>query len=83
MLRPEDRCQRDAVRGGKAEARLNGGAVDVNAIQVAVNNVAMCLANGEKLNAPEISKLPPKGPIGLQAETGKFEFRRIRVKEMP
>jgi hypothetical protein len=21
--------------------------------------------------------------IGLQAETGKFEFRRIRIKEMP
>jgi len=28
-------------------------------------------------------KVPAKGAIGLQAEVGKFEFRRIRIKEMP
>ena len=27
-------------------------------------------------------KVPAKGGIGLQAESGKFEFRRIRIKEM-
>jgi hypothetical protein len=27
--------------------------------------------------------LTSKQGIGLQAELGKFEFRRIRIKEMP
>ena len=27
-------------------------------------------------------KVPAKGPIGLQAESGKFEFRRVRAKEL-
>jgi hypothetical protein len=71
------------VRGGKAEARLNGGKVDPNNIQVAIRNVGTCLANGEKLIQQEVANLPVKGPIGLQAETGKFEFRRVRIKEMP
>jgi hypothetical protein len=26
--------------------------------------------------------VPAKGGIGLQAESGKFEFRRIRIKEL-
>jgi hypothetical protein len=71
------------VRGGKAEAKLNGARVEPTNIQVAVRNVAAVLANGEKLTAQEVTNLPAKGAIGLQAETGKFEFRRIRVKEMP
>ena len=27
--------------------------------------------------------VPASGGVGLQAETGKFEFRNIRVKELP
>jgi hypothetical protein len=26
-------------------------------------------------------KVPAKGGIGLQAESGKFAFRRVRIKE--
>ena len=38
------------------------------------------LCNGEKLDLR--MRVPRSGPIGLQAESGKFEFRRIRVKIM-
>ncbi len=69
-----------AVKEGKPSATLNGKAVDVNNIQVSVGNIAHCLCNGEFL---EDMKVPAKGGIGLQAETGKFEFRNIRIKEMP
>jgi len=42
---------------------------------------ALCKNNGEVLE--KSFPIPLKGGIGLQAETGKFEFRRIRVKELP
>jgi hypothetical protein len=28
-------------------------------------------------------KIPDMGTIGLQSEYGQFEFRRIRIKELP
>lgn len=37
-----------------------------------------CLCNGEKLDVR--MRVPRSGPIGLQAESGKFEYRRIRIK---
>jgi hypothetical protein len=67
------------VKDGKPSAKLNGQAVDVKDLSVAVGAVAVCTCNGEPLEV--MRKLPAKGPIGLQAETGKFEFRRIRIKE--
>jgi hypothetical protein len=48
---------------------------------VTVGPAAECKCNGEVLE--KAFKVPAKGGIGLQAETGKFEFRRIRIKEMP
>jgi 3-keto-disaccharide hydrolase len=68
------------VKDGKSAATLNGKSIDVNNIQVSVGNIAHCLCNGEFL---EDMKVPAKGGIGLQAETGKFEFRRIRLKQLP
>jgi hypothetical protein len=52
---------------------------DWNELDITVKGkMATCLLNGKEL---EIMKnLPVKGGIGLQAETGKFEFRRVRVK---
>jgi hypothetical protein len=72
------------VKDGKPTAKLNGEDVAVNAIQVAVTAVATCLCNGEPL-APKTMNVPMKSTqgIGLQAETGKFEFRRVRIKETP
>lgn len=78
-LTPKDALE-VAVKDGRPSATLNGQSVNVNNIQVSVGNVAHCLCNGEFL---EDMKVPAKGGIGLQAETGKFEFRNIRVKEMP
>jgi hypothetical protein len=70
------------VKDGKPDARLNGLPVDVSSIQVSVGPVADCLLNGEPLSPREMS-VPARGPIGLQAESGKFEFRRLRVRQAP
>jgi hypothetical protein len=41
---------------------------------------ALCKCNGEVIE--KAFKVPARGGIGLQAESGKFEFRRIRIKEL-
>jgi hypothetical protein len=69
------------VKDGKPEAKLNGKDIPVGTIQVSVSDAALCKCNGEVLETA--FKVPPKGGIGLQAETGKFEFRRIRIKQLP
>jgi hypothetical protein len=69
------------VKDGKPEAMLNGKPIDVNQIQVSVGAAALCKCNDEVLE--KAFKVPAKGGIGLQAEVGKFEFRRIRIKESP
>jgi len=69
------------VKDGKPHAKLNGQEVELSQIQVGAGDAALCKCNGEVIE--KAMKCPSKGPIGLQAETGKFEFRRIRVKEMP
>ena len=54
---------------------------DWNLIEVVVkDNVAHCTCNGEVLEAA--LKLPETGPIGLEADRGQMEYRRIRVKEL-
>ncbi len=69
------------VKGGKPAAQLNGKTVDVKNLSVNVAAAAQCLCNGEKLET--MKNLPASGGIGLQAETGKFEFRRVRIKTLP
>lgn len=55
---------------------------DWNVIEVTVkDNVAYCTCNGEVLEAAY--KLPATGPIGLEADRGQVEYRRIRIKELP
>ncbi len=70
------------VKNGKAVARLNGKDIDIAKIDVSVASIARCLCNGEFLEDMPVPAKSDKG-IGLQAETGKFEFRRVRVKELP
>jgi hypothetical protein len=54
---------------------------DWNELEITVKGTsAECKCNGEVLE--KTFKVPATGGIGLQAETGKFEFRRIRVKEL-
>jgi hypothetical protein len=71
------------VKGRRPAAKLNGKDIDVTAIQVTANALATCLCNGEPLS-PRTMSVPAKAAagIGLQAETGKFEFRNIRIKEL-
>jgi 3-keto-disaccharide hydrolase len=55
---------------------------DWNELDVTVRGTtARCKCNDEVVE--EAFKIPAKGENGLQAEVGKFEFRRIRIKELP
>jgi hypothetical protein len=56
---------------------------DWNEIDVTVKGTeATCLCNGEEIMKKPM-RVPATGTIGLQSEYGKFEFRRIRIREMP
>lgn len=70
------------VKNGVPVATLNGKSVDISKIEVNRGAVAKCLCNGEFMENMKVPLKSAQG-IGLQAEVGKFEFRRIRVKEMP
>lgn len=60
----------------------NFKAGDWNEIDITVKGTeATCKCNGEIIGKP--IKVPETGTIGLQSEIGAFEFRRIRIKEMP
>jgi hypothetical protein len=69
------------VKDGKPEAKLNGKPVNINNLSISVGAVALCKCNGEVIEPA--FKVGNKGGIGLQSEVGKFEFRRIRIKELP
>ncbi len=69
-----------SIRNGRPTAKLNGKDVEVRDISVKNSIVASCYCNGILL---EDMVVPASGGVGLQAETGKFEFRNIRVKELP
>jgi hypothetical protein len=54
-----------------------------NEIDVTVAGTeATCRCNGEPVQKKPMT-IPEKGAIGLQSEYGRFEFRRIRVREAP
>jgi hypothetical protein len=78
-LPPRDTLE-TVVEGGKATTKVNGKPVEARNVQVRRGAVAVCEINGEPLEV--MTNIPPKGSIGLQAETGKFEFRRVRIKEL-
>src|SRR5262249_34568402 len=70
-----------SFKEGKPAARLNGQAIEVASVQCTIGAEATCKCNGELIGKP--MKIPATGTIGLQSEIGKFEFRRIRIKESP
>ncbi|HEX2852936.1 MAG TPA: DUF1080 domain-containing protein [Opitutaceae bacterium] len=56
--------------------------LDWNAIEVTVQDgVARCTCNGGLLEAA--LKIPAPGQIGLEADKGAIEYRRIRIKTLP
>lgn len=55
---------------------------DWNEIDITVQGtLATCKCSGELIG--KAMKIPATGTIGLQAEIGRFEFRRIRTKVLP
>lgn len=71
---------RDYVRRNEQKHLTKFKNDDWNELDITVKgNEAVCLCNGEPVGK---LKVPAKGGIGLQAETGKFEFRRVRIKEL-
>jgi hypothetical protein len=65
--------------GPYKNVKFNSGAW--NELEISVRGTkAECKCNGEIIE--RAMKVPAQGPIGLQAETGKFEFRRIRIKSL-
>lgn len=70
---------RDFIRRGEQKHMKKFKNDDWNELDITVTGAeAVCRVNGEPLSK---MKVPAKGGIGLQAESGKFEFRRIRIKE--
>jgi hypothetical protein len=72
---------RDFIRRGEQKQLTKFKNDDWNDLEITVKGTeATCTVNGEALK-PATMKVPAKGPIGLQAESGKFEFRNVRIME--
>ncbi len=80
VRKPQLQC-RDYLVAGPYKELKKYKAQDWNQIEVVVKDgVARCTCNGEVLEAA--LKLPATGPIGLEADRGTMEYRRIRIKEL-
>ena len=80
LRKPQLQC-RDYYVAGPYKDLNNYKPQDWNDIEVIVKGgVATCTCNGEELKFP--NELPSTGPIGLEADRGQMEYRRIRVKEL-
>jgi hypothetical protein len=73
---------RDYLVAGPYKTLKAYKAQDWNEIIVVVKGeVARCTCNGEVLE--EALKVPATGGIGLEADRGQMEYRKIRIKELP
>jgi sialate O-acetylesterase len=80
LRKPQLQC-RDYLVAGPFKELKKYKPQDWNEIEVIVRGkVATCTCNGEELKFP--NELPPTGPIGLEADRGQMEYRRIRIKEL-
>lgn len=81
LRKPQLQC-RDYLVAGPYKQLKKYKPQDWNEIEVVVrDNVAHCTCNGEVLEAA--LKLPATGGIGLEADRGQMEYRRVRIKELP
>jgi len=81
LRKPQLQC-RDYLVAGPYKSLLKYKPQDWNEIEVVVKaGGARCTCNGEVLESA--LKLPETGPIGLEADRGQMEYRRIRIKELP
>ena len=80
LRKPQLQCRDYLVAGPYKELKAYKPQ-DWNQIIVTVKDgVAHCTCNGEVLEAA--LKLPETGPIGLEADRGTMEYRRIQIKEL-
>ena len=80
LRKPQLQC-RDYLVAGPYKDLKNYHPQGWNEIVVVVrDNVAHCTCNGEVLEAA--LKLPPTGPIGLEADRGQMEYRNIRIRKL-
>ncbi len=80
LRKPQLQC-RDYWTAGPYYKLEKYKAQDWNVVEVLVKDgVARCTCNGEVLE--EALKLPADGPIGLEADRGTMEYRRIQIKEV-
>ena len=78
IRQPQLQC-RDYLVAGPYKELKSYKPQDWNQIVVIVKDgVAHCTCNGEVLEAA--LKMPETGPIGLEADRGTMEYRRIRLK---
>jgi hypothetical protein len=72
---------RDYLVAGPYKELKKYKAQDWNEIVVVVKGgSAYCTCNGEVLE--KAMKVPATGPIGLEADRGQMEYRKIRLKEL-
>ncbi|MDA1050703.1 MAG: DUF1080 domain-containing protein [Planctomycetota bacterium] len=78
LRKPQLQC-RDYLVAGPYKELKQYRPQDWNEIDIVVKgDVATCACNGEPLEFTR--SLPPSGPIGLEADRGQMEYRRIRIK---
>ncbi len=81
FIRGEQLQVRDYLVAGPYEELKKYKAQDWNEIVVIVKGEsAYCTCNGEVLEAK--FKVPATGPIGLEADRGQMEYRKLRLKEI-
>lgn len=74
---------RDFIRRGEQKHLKSFKNDDWNDLVIVVKGTeATFTVNGEPLR-PARMPVPAQGAIGLQAETGRFEFRNVRIRETP
>lgn len=81
IRKPQLQCRDYLVAGPYKELKAYKPQ-DWNQIEVTVKDgVAHCTCNGELLE--DALKVPETGPIGLEGDRGKMEYRHIQLKELP
>lgn len=81
IRQPQLQC-RDYLVAGPYKELKKYKPQDWNEIEVIVQgDKATCTCNGEPLEFTR--PLPATGPIGLEADRGQMEYRRIRIKSLP
>ena len=80
LRKPQLQC-RDYLLAGPYKELKKYKPQDWNEVVVVVKGATIrCTCNGEEL--AQKLKLPDSGPIGLEADRGVMEYRKIRVKAL-